>query len=329
MTQHKTLFSNASKSYPRIVDITLGMGVLLSLAVLLFAPAQAFAMGLKENSVIKENVIRLGDVFYGLDYNADKVLGPAPRPGQDMVLNARTLWRIARASNVNWRPVDLSEQVTLTRAATIISAENIQNELQRELQRKGMPGKFALSFHDQMTQIVLPEDQPATFDVLRLDFNPQQDHFTAEIAAPSTQNPIRRVVLNGKVDRLVDVPVLKSSMGAGSLIRKSDIQMIEMPMKQVKGEVILEPYDLLGMAPRRVVFAGKPLRIQDIQAPQIIQRGEFVTMTFDSGVMQLTAQGRAMQNGAKGDMIRVMNQGSNQTIEAKVMGERQVLVSTF
>jgi flagella basal body P-ring formation protein FlgA len=75
-------------------------------ALLLLIPFGSFAMSLAKESfaanlrniaVIEESVIRAGDVFEGLQYKADTILGPAPQPGKDIVLNARTLLRIAVA----------------------------------------------------------------------------------------------------------------------------------------------------------------------------------------------------------------------------------------
>ncbi len=53
-----------------------------------------------------------------------------------------------------------------------------------------------------------------------------------------------------------------------------------------------------------------------------------VTMTLETGQMQLTAQGRALDNGAAGDVVRIMNTSSNQVIEGVVQGLRTVSVGT-
>lgn len=310
-------------------DVALVIGMVLGLAFVLASPGKALALGLKQNSIVEDSVIRLGDVFYGLSYNEDKVLGSAPRPGQDMVLNARVLMRIARAMDLQWRPTDLSEQIIIRRAATVISGDDITSSLREALRNKGVQGKFALYYDHNKPEIILPLDQPDSFDIQRIEFNPQRDSFKAEIIAPSAENPIQRVAIRGTIEQLIDVPVLRETISTGSTIRPSDLEIVEVPASQIKGEIILNPDDLLGMAPKRIVFAGKPVKSQDIEAPQIVERGEYVTLSYKSGPLQLTAQGKALENGAKGDMIRVVNNASSQTLEAVIIGEKQVVVTSF
>ena len=83
------------------------------------------------------------------------------------------------------------------------------------------------------------------------------------------------------------------------------------------------------MTPRRVIFEDKPIKIEDIEAPRIVKRGENVTMVFKEGPLVLTAQGKALEFGAKGDAIRVTNLTSSRTVEAIVTGEKEVSVSVF
>ena len=42
--------------------------------------------------------------------------------------------------------------------------------------------------------------------------------------------------------------------------------------------------------------------------------------------MLLTARGKALQHGSEGDVIRIANTQSNQTIEAEVVGSGRVAV---
>ncbi len=79
------------KSTLMLRESALALGIMLVAFFGMIGFAQsASAVSLKYNTLVEDNVITLGDVFTGLDRKADKVLGPAPRPGQDMTLNART-----------------------------------------------------------------------------------------------------------------------------------------------------------------------------------------------------------------------------------------------
>lgn len=300
-------------------------------AVLFFALiSSAFAADIKTHSIVDSSTITLGDVFYGLERNEDRVLGSAPRPGQEMVLNARTLLRVAKAMDVDWYPASATDQVTITRAATLIDENRITEKLKDSIRNEGMQGRFGLVYSGgRDTEIILPQDQPDTFAITNLQYNPGRDWFNAEIVAPSINNPIQRIKVSGTIERAVDVPVLKTATQSGSRIRATDIEMIEMAERLVKDDIILNPRDLVGMSPTRIVMAGKPIKRVEIQAPLVVQRGEIVTMHFNEGPLRLTAQAKALENGAKGEVIRVVNTSSSRTLEARIIGEREVTVATF
>ncbi len=64
----------------------------------------------------------------------------------------------------------------------------------------------------------------------------------------------------------------------------------------------------------------------DVRAPLLVRKGDFVTMIYDTPAMRLTATGRALTNGSKGDSVRVLNTSTNKTIEAIADGPNEVLV---
>lgn len=286
----------------------------------------AHAVSLKQNSVIRDNTIKLGDIFYGLRSGEERVLGPAPSPGKDMVLNARTLLRIARALDVPWRPASTAEFVVLKRAASVVDRETIEAALKNSLSEKGLNGHYNLVIPYEMSQIILPEDQPAQLEVTNISYNPSYKRFEASVAAPSADNPIHRMIISGNVEHVVQIPVVNKPIRNGMVIGAQDIKMVDMRQDKVHETMLLSADDLIGMTARRVVVPGEPIVRSEIIAPQIIARGETVTMTFQEGVVQLTALGRAMESGAKGDVIRVVNMDSSRSIQAIVTGKKAVQV---
>ena len=120
---------------------------------------------------------------------------------------------------------------------------------------------------------------------------------------------------------------MRESLNRGDVIGERDIDMIDIPQKDLATNVILKPDDLMGMTPRQVVLAGQPINSNQVQAPIIINRGDIVTMQFNANGLQLTAQGKALENGAKGDKIRVENVSSNKTIIAQVTNTKEVTLT--
>jgi flagella basal body P-ring formation protein FlgA len=60
----------------------------------------------------------------------------------------------------------------------------------------------------------------------------------------------------------------------------------------------------------------------------LVARNSTVTIVLQTGYLRLTAQGKAIEDGAKGDTIRVTNLQSKKTIEAVVAGPDFVTVQS-
>lgn len=304
--------------------LALSAGMVVLLAGMRSALAAA---GLKDIAVVSGDMLTLGDLFDGLqEEQGGAVLGPAPQPGQDMVLNARTLYRIAVAMDVAWRPAGTGDQVIVRRAATTVSYGDLESGLKEALKNKGLEGDFVLSLNQGMPEIVLPSDYAPRVEVASLRFDPQADKFDAVLAAPSADNPVKRLSVSGHVERMIPVPVLKNALRNGDIIGAADLDWIDLPARQVKAGTLLRAEDVTGMTPRRAAFAGKPLMEQDVERPKLVERGGSVTILFEDGPLVLSAKGRALQTGAMGDAVRVSNLSSNKTLQGVVTGGGEVTI---
>lgn len=312
-----------------IREWALGLLGLATLAFALILPQTASAISIKETSVIEHDTITLGDIFTGLESNADKILGAAPQPGSEMTLNARTLMRIAVSLDLPWRPATTADTVTIRRAATVIERSAIEDAIKNEITARGIAGQYNLAFAGDVSKIVLPQGETQSVEVVSLKMKPGQDQFEAELAAPSKAHPLKQITVSGRLERLVQVPVLLSALQNGHVIQENDIDTIPMRARDVTDDIVLSKDALIGMTPRRITLAGKPVKHIEVQAPQIIERGELVTMVFNGGGLSLTAQGKAMQAGAKGDVIRVVNASSSKTIQGTITGAKEVTVESF
>ncbi len=299
-------------------------------AICMILPFQnSMAIGLKENSIITTDEITLGDIFYDLKRDDGRVLGNAPLPGKDMVLDAKTLLRIAMAMDLSWRPSSNSDKVTLSRAATIIEYEQIEDSIFSALEDEGLYGDYEISIPAQFHKIILPHDQLAEMEITDLNIDSDRKKFEVTIAAPSADNPIQNFQIKGQINTVITVPVLKGNLQYGHVVNKNDIKYIKIKEREFSRDTIADANSLIGMTARRVIIAGRPIKTSEMIAPQVIERGELVTLSFRGGSMNLTTQAKALQNGAKGDTIRVVNTASNKTLQAIVISANEVAVAQY
>lgn len=295
-------------------------------AVVLLAGAKsALAASLRNEGVITGDHIRLGDIFDGVK-NADYVLGPAPQPGKDMILNARTLYKIASALNVSWTPSSTAEQIVLRREATIISQVNVTDFLKTALKKQGIDTAFSVEYLNAPSDIVLSAESDATMDITTLTLDPQTDQFKATIAAPSAKNPQKQISVSGRIERLIPVPVLMNSLKNGDIISTRDIDWIELPKNKIANGTILNETDIVNMTPRRSLFGGKPIIQNELERPKLVSRGGAITLIFATGPMVLTTKGKSLQDGAVGDVVRVSNTDSSKNLQGTVTGDREVTI---
>ncbi len=300
--------------------------LIASVTTLVLTTKAALATNLKEISIVSGDMLTLGDLFEDVKHNADYVLGPAPAPGQDMVLNARTLYRIATAMDLDWRPHSSAQQLVVRRAATIVPKDNLRLQLKNALAEKGLNGDYKFKFSGILRDIVLPPSAPAEAEIAALSFDPQRDIFEATFSAPSKDKPLKQYAVAGQIERMVRVPVLRETLKHGEVIGINDLDYVDMPQKSVQPDLVIDADDLTGLTPRRMIMAGKPVLANDLMRPQLVERGDQITIYFKQGALVLSAKGKALQSGAQGDLVRVNNTNSNKTLTAQVSGSREVIV---
>ena len=100
-----------------------------------------------------------------------------------------------------------------------------------------------------------------------------------------------------------------------------------MRVSRLDPRTVLNEARLIGMSPRRPIVAGRAVLTTEIQPPTLVKRGKLVTILLQTRFMTLTAKGKSLENGGKGDVVRVQNVDSGKTIEAVVVGQERVTVT--
>jgi flagella basal body P-ring formation protein FlgA len=303
------------------------MALTFGLMFIVLGGRAAFAASLKPISLVRGTSLVLGDVFDGLP--ADKaayVLGPAPAPGKDLVLNARTLLRIAVALELPWRPESATDQVILRREATVVGPKIIEEAIAAKLREKGVSDTFTVKFSGVAPQMVLPASALPGVEVGQVDFDPAHDLFRATISAPAGISGVAPIAVAGSIEHMTSVPVVNRALRAGDIISAADIDWAEIPSGLVQADFLLSAEDVIGKTPRRSVAQGKPLRDTELIQPRMVSRGDTVTILYESGPVSLTALGKALEDGARGERIRITNISSNRTITGLVSDTKLVRV---
>lgn len=77
--------------------------------------------------------------------------------------------------------------------------------------------------------------------------------------------------------------------------------------------------EVLGQETRVALYAGRPIRMNEIGPPAIISRNQIVTLLYRANGVTIATEGRSLGRGGSGDRLRVMNLSSRQTVTGTVL----------
>lgn len=277
--------------------------------------------------VVVDNVVTLGDIFDDAGGAADVVVARAPAPGQRMAISMRRIYSLARANGLDWNPPYGLDRVIVRRASRRISEIEIAARIQDELAAAAHGENLRVEFARNSPELHVAVGASDIIDFESLVFDARTGRFAVSlVAAPGTADAVR-AEFTGRAIQVIEIPVLIRRLRRGDVIADGDVEWIEWPASRLPADAILDEADLVGLALRRSIRSGQPVRDNDVQAPIVVAKGAKVMLVYRTLSMVLTASGQALEDGAMGATIRVLNSYSKIVIEATVEGGSIVSVS--
>jgi flagellar basal body P-ring formation protein FlgA len=275
---------------------------------------------LRPVAVVQASVIRIGDLFSDAASHAGDVVAPAPPPGARTIFDAAWLAAAAREHHLDWQPLSRFDQASVERAARIVPLDAVGSALLDEIRARQPFDEAEIQLDNPALRLVVAAEAPDAIGIESLNFDPRTGRFSALVSAPANDADAERQRVSGRVFRIVKVPTLNRALPPGETIRAGDIEVLRLRADRIAGDVIADLHELVGRTPRRSLRAHEPLRAGDIQVPIVVHKGDLVTVLLETPLMRLSAQGKALEDGAMGAAIRVANTKSNRVIDVVVTG---------
>ncbi len=175
--------------------------------------------------------------------------------------------------------------------------------------------------------ILLQNKEPLAIDIADLEYNTQSNKWHAMLYPTVNNRALAPIKLNGIYTELVAVPVAKTRLRNSDIITAEDIEIKNIAAHRISKDTIINPELLIGKSPVRSISAGRAIRNAEITAPNVIHKGDRVTMQYHSSGIDITTIGEALESGASGDIIRVRNSDSNNVIHAAILSAGIVTVA--
>ena len=128
-----------------------------------------------------------------------------------------------------------------------------------------------------------------------------------------------------------DVTVVKvnRTLPRGTILNKRDLQ--ELLVRRAPGHlpIINHIEEAIGSALKRPINEGTELQHSMLEAPVIIKRGDQTVIEAGNERFTVRMTGRALQNGAVGEQIRVQNMASKRTVQGQVQANGKIAITQW
>ncbi len=133
--------------------------------------------------------------------------------------------------------------------------------------------------------------------------------------------------LTAKVTRKAKVVIAGRDLARFEILAESDVRLDYRIIRSANGNHLSSTHSVAGLQTKKAIRAGDLITSSQLTPPQVILKGDQVTVTaFSNGISVATA-GTAMSNGKVGEQIRVQNNHTDRIIKARITSAGQVQVA--
>lgn len=310
---------------PTLIAALSLVGMLSSAAVA--GDAQAPRPRLKAEAVVTGDIVRIGDLVENAGIVAQVPIFRAPDLGYSGTVSAEAVIEAVRPHALIGLDTGGIDTVVVTRASRVIEPEAIETAVASALAARfalGPVEDLALSFDRALRPVHVEPDVKGEPRVTHASYDPRSGRFDATVDVPG-RGALR---LTGRAQQTVEVATLARAVARGEVIKHADVVMQRRPRAELARDAVTDRDQAIGLAARNALQAGHFLRSIDLMKPEIVQRNETVMLIYEVPGITLTARAKALDSGAEGDTIAVLNEQSRRTIQAVVIGPGRAAIMT-
>lgn len=309
---------------------TIAISTLMGAAVtaaLITGPAEAAnSVLLKPSTAVTGQTVKLSDMFRGITAEQDAEVFEAPQPGENITLFGNQVADIAELNGIEWKPRSGRSNITISRLSRPLSKDVLHLAVADAISAKVMDFEVEVELDRGLPGLYVAAGTPMVAAVEDVAYSPRTGRFSAIVqpGEPGHGSEPKRV--QGRAFPMVEMPVFSHHLMSGRVVKKEDIVWKRVRTQANTIRVISDPQDLIGKITRRPIAAGQLIRRTDVKADIVVQKKDLVTITLKTRYMTLNARGVALERGAKGDVIAILNKDSKRTVEAIVTGRGTAVV---
>lgn len=323
-------------AYGKLPGLSRGMVLRVALALALLWLA-AFPVLAVEGPSLRGDITAKADILTFGDLVADAppaIAGTpvfrAPALGENGTIQTARIVDAAITLGLPGLETGGRAHVTVSRAARRIGAVEIEAALKRAIEQRHQIDARALSlvFDGASPSFAVAPDNTMPVSALDVVYDPRSRRVAGTVyVGPSPSERLGQTRVSGVVVEMVEVAVLTRAIERGEAVRSTDVVVERRVRESVPADARFDGVEFDGRVAKRALAAGAPVRQNDLIRPDLVARGEAVSIVYEAPGLVLTLRGKANEAGAKGDVISVTNPQSKKVLQATVVSPGRVTVS--
>jgi flagella basal body P-ring formation protein FlgA len=284
---------------------------------------------LRANVTVSSDVVRVGDLIDNAGSAAQIAVYRSPDLGTTGALPVAQVLSVLRAKQVIGVMTGDIKEVQVTRLARTLANKDLENAVASALERRfglGEAANITVTFDRGVADMRLDASNSGALQQVATRYDARSGRFDVAFEINNDNNPTpTKLRFTGTAIETVEVVVLTRDIDRIELLKSSDIALERRPKAEVSGEAASRDRTV-GMQLRRPMRAGTPIRVADIIKPDFVQRDQNVTVIYQVPGIYLTTRGKAIESGAEGDTVSVLNLQTKRTLSGVVTGRGQITI---
>lgn len=321
------------------VTRSIAIAIALSALILLAAPVTAAGrIVFSERVTVVDDDILLGEAadITGVsdEVKADlamRKLGRSPRPDNEIHL-ARSQVE-AKLYNAGVDPaqfqLEIPDTVTFYRKASIVKGSDMlefaKDYLERHIVWGG--GQVRVEFTKAPSDITLPYGT-VTFGAV-LDHSPDQGgarSFRIDIFLDGEKQ--RTQSMSSYLEIYGETLVAAQDISVGTYLSDTDVELKEVRLDQLRRGALTDPDEAIGKKARRGIRSGEEITRGALDVDPDIEANAIINLVISGEGFVISARGKALEKGFKGDLIRVITLGNRKVLEGVIIDSSTVEIVT-
>ncbi len=309
------------------------LAALAALGLLSFAPAAPAAEpALRGDVTASRDTLTVGDLVENAPAAvAGTALFRAPALGQSGTIQANRIVAALMALGVGPVGTGGRMQITITRAGRHIGTSEIEAAIRVRLARDhGLdPVATGIVFDAPAPALVVAPDVTGELTASEVTLDRRSRRVSASVwLGPSPTERRTQARVTGIAVELVEVAVATRSLERGQALKDQDVTIERRARDLIPADAVHDGASLEGRVAKRAFPVGSFLRAADLIRPELVARGDIVTVIYDTPGISLSLRAKATDAGALGDTVGLVNPISKKTLQGVVIGQGRVSAST-